>query len=110
VRAQRVLAGRNVAVYWDESIRLEVGVELPGPFAELGEVVRSATPAGAVASTVHFGPYTGLGTAHAAIRRWCKDNNRNLAGPKWEIYGHWQPEWNADPSLIRTDVYYLLSS
>jgi hypothetical protein len=26
-----------------------------------------------------------------------------------EIYGHWENEWNADPSRIRTDVYYLLS-
>jgi hypothetical protein len=33
-----------------------------------------------------------------------------LAGPNWEIYGHWQNEWNKDPSQIRTDVYYLLTS
>jgi hypothetical protein len=25
------------------------------------------------------------------------------------LYGHWQREWNADPSRVRTDVYYLLS-
>jgi hypothetical protein len=25
------------------------------------------------------------------------------------IYGHWQPEWNADPSRIRTDVFYLVA-
>jgi hypothetical protein len=23
---------------------------------------------------------------------------------------HWQSEWNANPSQIRTDVYYLLTS
>jgi hypothetical protein len=45
VRAQQARAGRHVAIYWDGSIRLEVGVELYGPFAEEGEVVRSATPA-----------------------------------------------------------------
>ena len=28
VRAQQVKAGRNVAIYWDSTIRLEVGVEL----------------------------------------------------------------------------------
>ena len=27
-----------------------------------------------------------------------------------QIYGHWQSEWNANPSQIRTDVYYLLTS
>ena len=109
VRAQRAQAGRHVAIYWDGSIRLEVGVELFGPFAEHGEVVRSATPAGAVASATHFGPYCGLGAAHDAVRRWCKANDHRLAGPNWEIYGHWQREWNADPSRVRTDVYYLLS-
>ena len=59
VRAQQAKAGRNVAIYWDGSIRLEVGVELLGPFTEHGEVVLSATPAGAVASATHFGPYSG---------------------------------------------------
>lgn len=108
VRAQQAKAGRHVAIYWDGKIRLEVGVELAGPFAEDGEVVRSATPAGAVASATHFGPYGGLGTAHDAVRRWCKANNHRLAGPNWEIYGHWQNEWNTDPSRIRTDVYYLV--
>ena len=44
VRAHQLQAGRNVAVYWDGSIRLEVGVELDGALPEGGEVVRSATP------------------------------------------------------------------
>ena len=109
VRAQQARGGRHVAVYWDRSIRLEVGVELLGSFAEHGEVVHSATPGGAVASTTHFGPYGGLGAAHDAIQRWCEANNHSLAGPSWEIYGHWQNDWNADPSRIRTDVFYLLS-
>jgi effector-binding domain-containing protein len=109
VRAQQTPAGRHVAIYWDGSIRLEVGVELHGPFVEDGEVVRSATPAGAVASTTHFGPYGGLGAAHEAVRQWCRSGSHRLAGPNWEIYGHWRSEWDADPSQIRTDVYYLLS-
>ena len=109
VRAQQAHAGRHVAIYWDGSIRLEVGVEIHGPFAEHGEVVRSATPAGAVAVATHFGAYGGLGAAHDAVRQWCLANNHRLAGPHWEVYGHWQREWNADPSRIRTDVHYLLS-
>jgi len=109
VRAQQAQAGRNVAIYWDGAIRLEVGVELHGPFTEQDNVVLSATPSGEVASATHFGPYGGLGTAHNAVRQWCTANHRNLAGPSWEIYGHWQPEWNDNPSQIRTDVYYLLT-
>ncbi len=110
LRAQKAPAGRHVAVYWDDTIRLEVGVERLGAFVEDGEVVRSATPAGMVASATHFGPYGGLAAAHGAIHEWCRANHHRLAGPSWEIYGHWQDEWNADPSRIRTDVFCLLSA
>jgi len=109
-KAQQAKAGRHVAICWDAAIRLEVGVELEGPFDEQGEVVRSATPAGTVATTTHLGPYQGLRAAHAAIREWCESHGRPLAGPSWEIYGHWLPEWDKDPSQIRTDVFYLVAS
>lgn len=110
VRAQQAAAGRNVAVYWDGSIRLEVGVELLGSFIAQGEVVCSATPSGLVASITHLGPYNALGAAHNAIHDWCKAHGHDLAGPSWEIYGHWQAHWNTDPSQIRTDVYYQIVS
>src|SRR5882672_1591487 len=109
VRAHQLQAGRHVAVYWDGTIRLEVGVELNGSFPEEGGIVRSATPAGLAASVVHLGPYDQLGTAHRAIRDWCSAQKRQLAGPNWEIYGHWQNDWNANPSQIRTDVFYQLA-
>jgi effector-binding domain-containing protein len=109
LRGQNMKGGRHVAIYWDDAIRLEVGVELQAPFDGHGNVVRSATPAGPVAWTTHVGPYNGLQAAHDAVHQWCKANGRTLAGPRWEIYGHWLPEWNSDPSKIRTDVYYLLA-
>lgn len=111
IRSQQVPgAGRHVALYLDDQIHLEVGVELKAPFAGHGEVVGSITPAGTVATTTHFGPYGGLHAAHDAIHRWCAAHGHALAGPRWEIYGHWQEEWNNDPSKIRTDVFYLLKS
>jgi effector-binding domain-containing protein len=110
VRAQQLQAGRNVAIYWDGSIRLEVGVELDGPLPDDPDVVQSATPEGLAASVVHLGPYNRLGTAHEAIRQWCAAHNYRLAAPNWEVYGHWQDEWNIAPSRIRTDVYYQLAA
>jgi effector-binding domain-containing protein len=95
-----------VAVYWDGAIRLEVGVEVAELFTEQDGVVRSTTPGGRVAVVAHLGPYGGLGRAHAAVREWAKTSGHRLAGPNWEIYGHWQDAWNANPSLIRTDVCY----
>src|SRR5262245_49026629 len=109
VRAQQVPgAGRHVAVYLDGQINLEVGVELDAPFAGYGEVVGSAIPAGLVATTTHYGPYSQLHEAHDAIRSWCQNNGYTLAGPNWEVYGHWKDEWNNDPTKIATDVFYLL--
>jgi effector-binding domain-containing protein len=109
IRAQQVAgAGRHVAVYWDDRINLEVGVELVAPFAGHGEVVGSATPEGLVATTTHYGPYGLLNKAHEAIRLWCGNHGHTLAGPNWEVYGHWKEEWNSDPTKICTDVFYLL--
>ena len=75
-----------------------------------GNTLIATTPAGTVAWTTHVGPYTSLGAAHDAVAQWCRANGHRLAGPNWEIYGHWQNEWNNNPSRIRTDVFYLLAS
>ena len=110
IRSQQIRgAGRHVAVYLDGQINLEVGVELDAPFAGCGEVVGSGTPAGLVAATTHYGPYALLKNAHDAILRWCRRQGHTPAGPNWEIYGHWQDDWNRDPSKICTDVFYLLA-
>jgi hypothetical protein len=101
--------GRHLAIYWDEAINLDVGVEVAAAFAGEGEVVGGILPRGMAAVTTHLGPYHQLGGAHEAIQAWCAANSRRLAGPSWEIYGHWQDEWNRDPTLIRTDVNYLLA-
>jgi effector-binding domain-containing protein len=110
LRAQQVpSAGRHVAIYWDGQINLDVGAEVAAPFAGHGEVVGSATPSGPVVTTTHFGPYRRLHEAHEAIRRWCASGGHRLAGPNWEVYGHWTDECNSDPTKIRTDVFYLLA-
>jgi effector-binding domain-containing protein len=109
LKAQGIRGGRNVALYWDGTIRLEAGVECSVPFVEQGEVLRSAIPGGAVVSVAHFGPYSRLAAAHQAIRAWCETHGYQLAGPSWELYGHWEAAWDADPSLIRTDVVYQVT-
>ncbi|MEA2827334.1 MAG: hypothetical protein QOG43_1773 [Actinomycetota bacterium] len=98
--------GHNVMLYQDDVPNVEVGVEVEGPFASDGPVVSSALPAGETAMAVHRGSYDGLGAAHLAIRDWCAANGRNLAGPRWEIYG----DWHEDPAQLETEVYYLLRS
>jgi hypothetical protein len=98
--------GDNVAIYWDESGggSIEVGVQVVRDFESTETVVCSATPAGTVARTAHFGPYNRLRAAHNAVRAWCRQNQRETALPFWEIYG----DWSDDPAKLRTDVLYLL--
>jgi hypothetical protein len=96
--------GRHIAVYLDGEINLEVGQEIAAPFASTGDLICSATPGGVV-TTTHIGPYDRLGDAHTALRNWVADHKRTLAGPNWEIYGH----WTDDPSQLRTDVFYLVT-
>jgi len=100
--------GRHLALYLDGEINVEVGAEMAQPFAGDGRVVCSSTPAGLVATTVHWGPYNRLGDAHKAVVQWCAANGHTPTGVNWEIYGHWQDDWNDDPAKIRTDVFYLL--
>ena len=108
IRATKMRAGRNVALYLSDQVDLEAGAEALGPVAAGGEIIASQLPGGRVATTRHTGPYAGLGAAHRAVREWCERHRHALAAPNWEIYGHWQPEWNMDPSRIETDVFYLL--
>ncbi|HWY74534.1 MAG TPA: GyrI-like domain-containing protein [Verrucomicrobiae bacterium] len=99
--------GRHVALYLDGGF-VEVGAEVSEPFNGNERIHCSQLPGGAVATTVHFGPYGGLGDSHAAVREWCASHGRRLSGTCWEIYGHWEESWNTDSSKIRTDVFHLL--
>lgn len=73
---------------------------------EGAKAIASATPAGTVAAVVHWGAYEKLGDAYAALRKWSKESGRALAGPFWEVYGH----WSDDPKQVRTDVFYILGA
>jgi effector-binding domain-containing protein len=95
--------GCNVMLYRDDVPNVEVGVGLTDPFTASGRVIRSALPAGLVATTVHRGPYEQLGAAHRAVREWCAARGHGLAGARWEIYG----DWREDPAELETEVSYL---
>ena len=96
--------GRNVVTYRNGLIDLEAGVEVGTDAFAAGEVILSTTPAGLVATTTHYGPYTGLNEANEAVVRWCRDHHYTLAGPSWEVYGH----WTDNPEKLRTDVCYQI--
>ncbi|MEO5915851.1 MAG: GyrI-like domain-containing protein [Luteolibacter sp.] len=100
--------GRHIAVYSAPQGTVEVGVEVAEPFVGNDRVRCSELPSGRVATTVHFGPYAGFADAHSRIRQWCAEHGHRLSVVSWEVYGHWEENWNADPSKIRTDVFHQL--
>jgi len=107
LREQGVRTGHNVVVYHGgdgATLEIEAGVETFSAFEERGEVRNSSTPAGEIATTAHFGEYSEMGGAYAALERWCRENGRPPGGVSWEVYG----DWEDDPARRRTDVYVLL--
>jgi effector-binding domain-containing protein len=103
------LDGQNIFIYRSataDQLTVDFCVGLKAPFAAAGPVVPLETPHGVAAMTTHIGDYGRLGEANAAILEWCRTHGRPHAGPSWEVYGH----WHADPSQLRTEVYYLLQA
>jgi effector-binding domain-containing protein len=96
---------RNVMLYRDDVPNVEVGVELPEPCPLTGRVVASTLPAGQVAMTVHRGSYAGLAAAHQAVHDWVVGQERQPAGPRWEVYGPHRD----NPAEVWTEIYWLLS-
>jgi len=96
---------RVIMLYWDDVPHVEVGVELLVPCPLTGRVRASALPAGQVAMTVHWGPYSRLGEAHQAVIDWCAALGKRKTGTRWEVYG----PHNDDPAKVWTEVYWLLA-
>jgi effector-binding domain-containing protein len=109
LREQGVRTGHNVVVYHGgtaQELTVDVGVEAFTDFAGRGEIRRTATPSGEVATVAHYGEYSEMAGAYTALERWCQDNARRPAGVNWEVYG----DWDDDPARRRTDVYFLLEA
>jgi effector-binding domain-containing protein len=106
LRAGGITRGcRNVMLYLDGVPNVEVGVLLDQPCPLTGRVVASALPAGRAATTVHRGPFGGVGAAHDAVLAWCATHGHRTDGSRWEIYG----PHDDDPTRQWTEVYWRLA-
>ena len=103
--------GQNVFVYRDAAdqpgaVDVAFGVGVTAPFTAVGNVEPTPLPVGPVATTTHWGNYGGLRAAHRAVVEWCRAHGHRMAGPHWEVYGH----WTDDEAQLRTDVFFLLDT
>ena len=102
------LDGQNIFVYRGgasgEDADVDFGVGVRSPFESHGAVTYCELPTGDVAVATHWGDYGKLDAAHSAVLAWCRANDREPTGTRWEIYGH----WTDDPTHRRTDVCYQL--
>jgi effector-binding domain-containing protein len=105
LRAQHVKTGHNVVVYFGGLAHIEAGVEVFSDFVDADEVRHSQIPAGPAVTTAHWGEYSEMAGAYAALERWCAANGRQQSGTSWEVYGGWAD----DPKERRTDIYLLLA-
>jgi effector-binding domain-containing protein len=106
LRANGITRGcRNVMLYVDGRPSVEVGVLLDQPCTLTGRVTRSTLPGGTVATTVHRGPFTELGSAHGAVLAWCSAHGLMHTGTRWEVYG---PHAD-DASEQWTEISWLLA-
>ena len=94
--------GLNIVLYPCSSVAGEFEIACG---VQLEHGGNASTPGGAVATTVHMGSYDQIKNAHTAIHQWTGESGRRLAGPSWEVYGH----WTDDAANLRTDIFYLLS-
>ncbi len=90
--------------YTPDHVEMDVGVPVSPRLEGQGRIEAGELPGGAVATTVHVGPYRDLGAAHAALTEWLRSNGKR-GGTPWEAYVIRPPEI-ADSSGWRTQIVY----
>ncbi|MET0234194.1 MAG: AraC family transcriptional regulator [Kibdelosporangium sp.] len=87
------------------SLVLEAGVTIAEPApGEPGDGIEAITiPAGAVAVTIHKGPYERLQETHQAVEAWMRDEGLLSAGPPRETYLT-DPGDHPDPETWETEI------
>lgn len=86
-------------------VTIEAGLPVAAAAPAAGEILAGTLPAGPAATTVHTGPYDGLGAAHEAIEAWLAGRGLAPTGPPWESYLT-DPGEVPDPAEWQTEVIW----
>jgi effector-binding domain-containing protein len=77
---------------------LELGVPVGMGATGEGRIEAGALPGGAAIVTWHLGAHDRLAEAYGRLAAWLKENEREAAGPAWEVYWWIDASREPDPS------------
>ena len=92
-----------------EEWEFECGMAVTEPVAGEGRVEATELPGGAVATTVHVGPYETLGQSWDALGAWVVEQGRAGGAAPWELYLT-DPGEVPNPAEWRTELVMPLGS
>jgi effector-binding domain-containing protein len=92
----------TITAGWQIEVCAPISRDLAAP---PGWTVREV-PGGSVATTLHVGPYEGLGLAYEEIERFIRTHELDVAGPPREIY---MSEPEVSPSETKTRIEFPVS-
>ncbi|GHG56105.1 hypothetical protein GCM10012320_28190 [Sinomonas cellulolyticus] len=87
-----------------ETIDVEAGFPVAGPFADGGGVTASVLPGGPAVQAMHIGPYEGLSETYREMTEWMRSKGLTPGESMWEVYLS-DPEAESDPASWRTQVF-----
>lgn len=87
----------------DGEFTVEAGFPVAREIGPVNEVQPSELAGGAVATTVHIGPYDQMEPGYEALLSWIAEHGCEPAGDAWEVYFS-DPAEEPDPSGWRTEI------
>ncbi len=89
-------------------LSIEAGLAVAPGAQGSGDIEVGELEAGPAATTVHTGPYDGLGDAHAAVQRWIEANGLTAGVAPWEVYLT-DPGEVPNPAEWKTEIVWPLA-
>ncbi|MGT2463987.1 GyrI-like domain-containing protein [Sinomonas atrocyanea] len=105
------VAGPPFAMYHGmpgETIDLEAGFPVAGPFTGADEVAASSLPGGRTVRALHVGPYESLSETYQEVTEWMREKGLTPAASMWEVYMS-DPNAEPDPATWRTELFWPAS-
>lgn len=105
------VAGPPFAMYHgmpSETVDVEAGFPVAGPFAGTDDVTASVLPGGRTARALHVGPYEALTETYQEMTTWLQEKDLTPGASMWEVYLS-DPNTEPDPAAWRTELFWPLA-